>query len=149
MVWQTIPDLNIFKRIVLRFFLLTLINQPNPYFVSHRQSLSDSARWWLQYIHSCLHFLVALILSFFLLCSYHKYSPHSSQSCAGFFNPWLSFFIYLFIIHLDSFSFLSLFPDPFSSVIHFIQHLLVSYQFSHYPNQYLQKHCILPPYTSP
>lgn len=52
-------------------------------------------------------------------------------------NPWLSFFIYLFIfILLDSFSFLSLFPDLFSSVIHFIQYLLVSYQFSHYPDQY-------------
>lgn len=104
MVWQTIPDLNIFKCILLSFlmwfffpfFLLTLINQPNPYFISHRQSLSDSVRWWLQYIRSCLHFLVALILSFFLLCSYHKYSPHSSQSYAGFFNPWLSFFIFLF-----------------------------------------------------
>lgn len=108
MVWQTIPDLNIFKCIVLSFlmwfffsfFLLTLINQPNPYFISHRQSLSDSVRWWLQYIRSCLHFLVALILSFFLLCSYHKYSPHSSQSYAGFFNPWLSFFIYLFFLFI-------------------------------------------------
>lgn len=120
MVWQTIPDLNIFKRIVLRFFLLTLINQPNPYFVSHRQSLSDSARWWLQYIRSCLHFLVALILSFFLLCSYHKYSPHSSQSCTGFFNPWLSFFIYLFIYYSSWFLLIPVFVswsfflcDPF------------------------------------
>lgn len=117
MVWQTIPDLNIFKRIVLRFFLLTLINQPNPYFVSHRQSLSDSARWWLQYIRSCLHFLVALILSFFL--SFFSVptinilliplNPALASSTHGF--PFL--FIYLLFILIPSHSclcFLILFP---------------------------------------
>lgn len=68
-------------------------------------------------VHSQLFALFSstntFFLSFFLLCSYHKYSPHSSQSCAGFFNPWLSFFIYLLFILIPSHSclcFLIFFP---------------------------------------